>query len=159
MYFDISLFPSSRTSGVLPPARVASNFWRCVFHVWYCTFTFVSGCFLANAALAALTAAGQPDCASTWSHTVMLLACALLLAPSVVPAVSEAATTARRDSATVMRLFIWNLPESGGPLARFAPRGGCAKYRAPQVGQYHMPRGGSWHSREQVVNTKAPAVV
>src|SRR5437868_9118837 len=87
----------------------------------------------------------------------MLLAAAFLVAP-IVPAVIAAATTARRQRATVMRLFIEDLPESGGPVARSARRGGCAKTSAPLVGQYHMPRGGSCHTKQQVVNTsRVPA--
>ena len=72
MYFVISVFPISMTSGVLPPASVASNLPRCVPQVWYCTFTVTPGCCFWNAAFAAATTAGHPDCASTWSQTVML---------------------------------------------------------------------------------------
>src|ERR671926_405527 len=48
MYFVISVFPISMTSGTLPPASVASNFWRCVFHCWYSTLTFTPGCAASN---------------------------------------------------------------------------------------------------------------
>ena len=61
MYFVISVLPISITSGVLPPASVASNFCRCVFHCWYWTFTVTPGFCLANAAFAAFTTVGQPD--------------------------------------------------------------------------------------------------
>ena len=77
MYFVISVLPISITSGALPPASVASNLPRCVPHVWYWTFTSTPGCCFWNAAFAAATTSGQPDCASTWSQTVML-ACAML---------------------------------------------------------------------------------
>ena len=43
MYFVISVFPISMTSGALPPASVASNFCRCVVHCWYWTFTSTPG--------------------------------------------------------------------------------------------------------------------
>jgi hypothetical protein len=39
MYFVISVLPISITSGVLPPASVASNFWRWLPQVWYWTLT------------------------------------------------------------------------------------------------------------------------
>src|SRR5256885_13165732 len=53
MYFVISVLPISITSGVLPPASVASNFCRCVFHSWYWMLTFTPGCLAWNAAVAA----------------------------------------------------------------------------------------------------------
>ena len=43
MYFVISLLPISTTSGAVPAASVASNFARCVVHVWYWTSTFGPG--------------------------------------------------------------------------------------------------------------------
>ena len=76
MYFVISVFPSSMTSGSLLPAIVASNLLRWSGHVWYCTSTVVPGCAASNCWLAAATRSGQPDCASTWSQTVILLAVA-----------------------------------------------------------------------------------
>ena len=39
MYFVISVFPISMTSGGLLPASVASNFPRCVGQLWYWTST------------------------------------------------------------------------------------------------------------------------
>ena len=39
MYFTISVLPISITSGVLPPASVASNFWRWSPQFWYWTST------------------------------------------------------------------------------------------------------------------------
>src|SRR3954471_15291797 len=120
MYFVISVLPISITSGVLPPASVASNFCRCVFHSWYWTFTLTPGWAFSNAAFAAATAFGQPDCASTCSHTVMLSAVAFFVAP-IVPATTAAAPTAARQRATLMRLIIWKPPESGGPVGRSAP--------------------------------------
>src|SRR3954471_4726771 len=77
MYFVISVLPISMTSGVLPPASVASNLLRWSPQVWYCTSTFTPGCFDSNSWLAAATRFGQPDCASTCSQTVILLAAAL----------------------------------------------------------------------------------
>ncbi len=43
MYFVISVFPSSITSGALPPASDASNLVRWSFQVWYSTLTSVPG--------------------------------------------------------------------------------------------------------------------
>ena len=43
MYFTISVLPISMTSGVLPPASVASNFWRWSPQFWYCTSTVQPG--------------------------------------------------------------------------------------------------------------------
>ena len=74
MYFVISVFPISMTSGTLPPASVASNLPRWSGHVWYCTSTVVPGCAFWNAAFVDDTRSGQPVCASTWSQTVILLA-------------------------------------------------------------------------------------
>src|SRR5436853_6565006 len=81
MYFVISELPISTTSGVLPPASVASNFWRCVFHCWYCTLTLTPGFCFANSLFAVATDFGHPDCASTCSQTVMLLAVCFFVAP------------------------------------------------------------------------------
>ena len=105
MYFVISVLPISITSGTLPPASVASNFCRCVFHCWYWTLTFTPGWCFSNALFAAATTFGQPDCASTCSQTVMLSAVVFFVAPNVA-AVNAAAVTAERQSARMMRLFI-----------------------------------------------------
>ena len=73
MYFVISVFPISMTSGVLPPASVASNFCRCVPQLWYCTVA-VAPVELWNCALAAATIGAQfAAWASVWSQTVMRL--------------------------------------------------------------------------------------
>ena len=81
MYFVISVLPISITSGALPPASVASNFCRWVFHCWYSTLTLTPGCCASNALFAAATTVGQPDCASTCSQTVMLSAVVFFVAP------------------------------------------------------------------------------
>ena len=107
MYFVISVLPISITSGVFPPASVASNLPRCVPHVWYWTLTPTPGCCFWNAAVAAETTSGQPDCASTWSQTVMS-ACAFLVLP--VALVAATAQTAARTAAPMMRAFIEILP-------------------------------------------------
>jgi hypothetical protein len=65
MYFVVSELPSSITSGVSPPAIVASNFVRWSPHVWYWTLTSTSGCFALNARVALVTTFSQPLCAST----------------------------------------------------------------------------------------------
>ncbi len=61
MYFVISVFPISMTSGALFPASVASNFARWVPHVWYWTSTFQPGFCDSNCELAAATTSGHPD--------------------------------------------------------------------------------------------------
>jgi hypothetical protein len=64
----------------------------------------------------------------------MLLAVAFFVAADV-PATTAAAPTAARQRATLMRLFIWEPPESGGPVARSSPLGGSsAKESAPRFG-------------------------
>src|SRR5207302_9732686 len=80
MYFVISVLPISITSGPPPPARVASNFCRWSPQFWYWRFTVVPGWSDWNFCVAAATTSGQPDCASTCSHTVMLLAADFLVA-------------------------------------------------------------------------------
>src|SRR3954452_15506213 len=64
----------------------------------------------------------------------MLLAVAFLVAPVLVAA-TAAAMTATRQRATMLRLFIWMPPESGGPVARNE-----ARRRA--FGIDHLPLGG-----------------
>jgi hypothetical protein len=61
LYFVISVFPISITSGALPPASVASNFARWVPQVWYWTSTSQPGFCALNCAFAAATTSGQPD--------------------------------------------------------------------------------------------------
>src|SRR5919198_1157149 len=126
MYFVISVLPISMTSGPPPPASVASNFCRWSSQFWYWTFTFTPGWSDWNWLLAAATTSGQPDCASTCSHTVMLEAVARCVAPDVA-AVTAAARTTTSESATRLRLFIWMPPGSGGPARRRA------------VGTDHLP--------------------
>src|SRR3984893_8268735 len=98
MYFVISVLPISITSGELPPASVASNFWRWSPQFWYCTSTVQPGWSCWNCAVAAATTSGQPDCASVCSQTVSLLACRCRpLAPAV------AATLPRTTSRAAAR--------------------------------------------------------
>jgi hypothetical protein len=75
MYFVISVLPISMTSGVVFAASVASNFCRWSPQFWYWTSTDQPGWSFWNCEFAAATTSGQPDCASTWSQTVSLLAC------------------------------------------------------------------------------------
>src|SRR3954469_10412666 len=99
MYLTISVLPISITSGVFPPASVASNFWRWSPQFWYWTSTVQPGWSFTNCALAAATTSGQPDCASTWSHTVNLFAEArspLALAVAATTPSATAATTATK---------------------------------------------------------------
>jgi hypothetical protein len=60
MYFVISVFPISITSGVFPAASVASNFPRWSPQVWYWTSTVHPGWDAWNCWLAAATTSGQP---------------------------------------------------------------------------------------------------
>src|SRR3954466_3826130 len=111
MYFVISVLPISMTSGVLPPASVASNLLRWSPQVWYWTSTVVPGCLAWNCWLAAATRSGQPDCASTCSQTVILLAAACLLPVGFADAVeATTASAAARTAAKKKRAFIDDLP-------------------------------------------------
>src|SRR5919199_328080 len=87
MYFVISVFPISMTSGTLPPASVASNLPKWSGHVWYCT--------------------------STWSQTVSLVADARAgesVRAAAVETATRAATSARLAT---KRAFIDGPPRSG----------------------------------------------
>src|SRR6476646_9046761 len=64
----------------------------------------------------------------------MLLAVAFLVAPEDVAAVTAAARTRTRERATMLRLFIWKPPESGGPVAQ-------NETRRRAVGTDHLPLG------------------
>src|SRR5579864_4733693 len=98
MYFVISVLPISMTSGVFPPASVASNFWRWSPQFWYWTSTVQPGWSFWNCAVAAATTSGQPDWASVCNQTVSLLACRCWpLAPAV------AATLPRTTSRAAAR--------------------------------------------------------
>src|SRR5438093_13697467 len=108
MYFVISVLPLSIASGALPPASVASNLARWVGQVWYWTFTVVPGCCFWNAAFAAATTPGHPDCASTWSQTVMLAADRLVAPVALVATATH--RIAARTAAPMMRAFIEDLP-------------------------------------------------
>src|SRR4051812_34323 len=141
MYFVISVFPISMTSGVLPPASVASNLPRWSPHVWYCTSTVVPGCLAWKAWLAAATRSGQPVCASTWSQTVILLAAARPL-PEVCTDAVEAATAsiAARAAAAKRRTFIDDPPNT-----RWTACGGCDPFSVARdaangrtIGLYHL---------------------
>src|SRR3982074_2865796 len=61
----------------------------------------------------------------------MLLAVAFLVAAGVA-AVTAAKRTATRERATMLRLFIWKPPESGGPVAH-------NETRRRAVGTDHLP--------------------
>src|SRR5262252_7086006 len=63
----------------------------------------------------------------------MLEAVAFFVAPEVVAA-TTAATAATRIRATMVRLFIWMPPESGGPVARY-------EARRREFGTDHFPSG------------------
>ena len=134
MYFGVCEFPSSRTSGVSPPAIVASNFWRTVPQLWYSILTSTPGCFALNAEVAEATTFGQPLWASPISQTVMLVALDVRTEPLAVDAAAERMTAT--NAATMMRAFI-SPPEGAG-----APAG---RERAP-IGLVLRPRRGDWHS-------------
>ena len=124
MYFVISVFPISITSGALPPASVASNFWRWAPHVWYWMLTLTPGCLAANAALAAAVIGFQLSAvASAWSQTVMLFALALDVAPSAVEAATASAAVSR--AAATIRVLM-EILQGRRWTAWFAaaPRGG-----------------------------------
>src|SRR5215469_6707532 len=140
MYFVISVLPISMTSGVLPPASVASNFWRCVPQVWYWTLAVAPVSFW-NCALAAATIGVQfAACASVCNQTVIDFA---FVAPETPPAAiaNTSAARATKPTATNFRPFIdepsialaglWSRPS--------ARRLGSADWYLPLA----IPRGGS----------------
>src|SRR4051812_9437656 len=127
MYFVISVLPISITSGVLPPASVASNFCRCVSQVWYWTSTFTPGWSAWNCLFAAATTSGQPDCASTWSQTVM---------PSAFVEPVAVATTTAAAAAAIHRATM-----------------ACLLTGALQRLDLREPPARSWHGHRAVVNT------
>ena len=94
MYFVISVFPISMTSGAVFAASVASNFCRWSPQFWYCTLTSQPGCACLNCCVADATTSGQPDWASTWSQTVRLLAERAFGSSTAAPAVEAATATA-----------------------------------------------------------------
>src|SRR6476661_3797461 len=64
----------------------------------------------------------------------MLLAVAFCVAPEDVAAITAATSTTTRERATMLRLFIWKPPESGGPVAQ-------NETRRRAVGTDHLPLG------------------
>src|SRR3954467_723567 len=140
MYFVISVLPISMTSGVLPPASVASNLLRWSPHVWYWTSTFVPGCLASNCWLAEATSSGQPDCASTCSQTVILLAAAREWPFGSADAVEAAsASVAASAAAAKRRSFIDDLPTTRSTACdccALSVAGGAANGRT--IGLYHL---------------------
>src|SRR4051812_25863892 len=126
MYFVISVLPISITSGVLPPASVASNFCRCVSQVWYWTSTVAPGCWVWNCFVAAATTSGQPDCASTCSQTTMLSAAAFFVAPETLVATTAAAETARHRATIRCLLTATSTLGTQEPPAAIVARSGCS---------------------------------
>ena len=111
MYFVISVFPISTTSGVFPPASVASSFCRCVPQVWYWTLTVVPGWSFWNWAFAAFTIGSQfAACASTCSQTVMLFAACADVPPDAVDAMIARAPPIR-TTAPMMRALMGDSPK------------------------------------------------
>src|SRR5438477_5714671 len=142
MYFVISVFPISMTSGTLPPASVASNLPRWSGHVWYCTSTLTPECAFWNAAFVDATSSGQPLCASTWSQTVILLADARV-GESVRAAAVETATRAAASARlATKRPFI-----DGPPRSRWT----AYAWPTPSCGRTGVVRWG-----RQVVHTSWP---
>src|SRR3954469_24063277 len=137
MYFVISVFPISMTSGSLFPAIVASNLLRWSGHPWYWTSTVTPGCAAWNCWFAAATRSGQPDCASIWSQTVILLAAAREVCADAVEA-ATASVAAR--AATAKRRTFMDVP----PSTRWTACGCCAPSVAgdaasgPTIGLYHL---------------------
>src|ERR671933_1603004 len=144
MYFVISVFPISMTSGTLPPASVASNLPRWSGHVWYCTSTLTPGCAFWNAAFVDATRSGQPDCASTWSQTVILLADARAgesVRAAAVETATRAATSARLAT---KRAFIDGPPSGWTAYASSAPS--CGRTGVVRCGRQVVQT--SWPRRD-----------
>src|SRR3569833_1417805 len=136
MFVVISVLPFSMTSGVLLPAIVASNFCRWSDQFWYWTSTVQPGFACWNCWFAAVTTTGQPDCASTWSQTVNLLA-ATRCPPACAVAATTPSTTAMASIA-ITRVLIRTLLE---PSAQSLVARG---FTAPN-GLYQLATGGLSH--------------
>src|SRR5438105_11604565 len=106
MYFVISVFPISMTSGPPPPASVASNFWRWSPQFWYWTLTVQPGWSLWNCWLAAETTSAQPFLASTWSQTVRVPPWAVAFRSTLAVAVAAASASGAKNAAARIRIFI-----------------------------------------------------
>ena len=132
MYFVISVFPISMTSGALPPASVASNFCRCVRP------RLVLDVGRRRPMLASETAgsrrrrgSGHPFCASFCSHTVMLAVESLLFAAAIadVTKMPSTATSARAANGAYFHIRsprgIWAL-DSAVRMRRGSERGRSA---------------------------------
>jgi hypothetical protein len=100
------------TSGALPPASVASNFFRWSVQVWYCTSTVTPGWDFSNWSLAAFTIGAQFSAwASTCSHTVMLSA---FVPPEAVDATAARATPTRTAAPMMRALIMGDSPKRIG---------------------------------------------
>src|SRR5206468_6236396 len=104
---------------------------------WYCTLTFHPGWSFSNCAFAAATTSGQPDRASTCSHTTRLLAVAFV-GPLMPAAAVEAATatTARTTARLTVRLIIF--PPRRWWTAGSAPATWPRGFRLAHIGLYHL---------------------
>src|SRR5262245_28191623 len=134
MYFVISVFPISITSGELPPASVASNFCRWLPQVWYCMLTDVPGWSFSNWELTWATSATQSGLlvTSVCSQTVTVLAAALLFAPETPPTAIARASAATTEPTTRMcRLF---MSEPSRALAGLSPLHAARCAGAPSGG-------------------------
>jgi hypothetical protein len=68
------VFPSSTTSGAVPPASAASNFVRWSPHPWYWTSTSTPPCFALNASFVEVTISFHPFSASFCSQITTFVA-------------------------------------------------------------------------------------
>ena len=158
MYFVISVFPISMTSGALPPASVASNFCR-----WLRPRLVLDvrrrrpGWSFWNCALAAATSSGQPVCASVCSQTVMLFAgdSRSTSAGRRRRHDRERARRARGGEDTYVHATI-SQRHLGGPRRTAADECGRARL-GPPSGLYHSATGAeaSHISRSSVKTTRA----
>src|SRR5262245_34544110 len=142
MYFVISVFPISMTSGAFPPASVASNFARCCVHCWYWTLTFTPGWSFSNRAFVEATRSDQPFWASVWSHTVRVVAALppdAPVAPTATTA-SAATSTAAARARTFIRILRGILVLDVAVPVSVAVHG-----RSAQVVCTNLPRAGGFH--------------
>src|SRR4051794_17872306 len=116
MYLTVSVFPSSMTSGPLPPASAASSFVRWSPHDWYSTLTSTPGCCCLKALVALATTSGQLSRASGISQTVIEDDADAEVGAAVraVPVVAATSASATAPTAATMRTLIRISSEAGG---------------------------------------------
>src|SRR3954447_19473160 len=116
MYLTVSVFPSSTTSGALPPASAASSFVKWSPQLWTSTLTSTPGCCCLNALVALATTSGQLSRASGMSQTVIddVADAEVGAAVRAVPVVAATSASATAPTAATMRTLMRISSGAGG---------------------------------------------